>query len=381
MVSGFSDTHLELRKVVTEVAAREFAPRAAAREKSETFPRDHMKRLADLGFLGITIPEALGGPGADLYSFLITAEALARSCAATAFAYVIQEAAAAAILVGGTDEIKKQYLPGMAKGDVIGATAGTEASGGSTPLAFESFAAKTDDGYRLNGRKVFISGAGEADLYVIVAKTDREKGIGGISAFALDKGTGGLSFGKKEDKMGLGAVPAREIIFEDSPIKPSRLLGQEGGGVPVLMAFAGIAALGAAAIAVGIGQAALDQSIRYAKERVILGKPIATIQATQYKIADMFAAVEGARSLLYRAAYQRISGPPGPPAPVFAAKITATEAALRVADAAIQIHGAYGYSREFPVERYYREARALSIHFGINEVLRENLGKILLGLM
>ncbi|MFQ5712203.1 MAG: acyl-CoA dehydrogenase family protein, partial [Candidatus Geothermarchaeales archaeon] len=338
-----------------------------------------IRSLADVGLLGILIPRALGGGGADTLSFVLATEAIAKSCASTALIFVTHVSAGLGVLIGGSDAQKNEYLPLMARGERLGAFAVTEAASGANPLAIETTARSMGDEYAVNGSKIFITSGGEADTYLVLVRTDRGKGPEGISMLIIDKDTSGFSIGEKDDGMGLRGTSRHELIFEDCHVPRGNLVGQEGEGVQLAMAVGGTAALGAAAISLGIAQAAVDASIQHAKERHILGSPIGMFEGIQYLITDMSVAVDAARALLFYAVFQKEQVPPSPLA-AYKAKLHASEMAVAVTQKALQVHGGHGYSKELPIERYYRDARGLTLHFSTSEMLKELIGKMLMGL-
>lgn len=376
-----NEEQLQLRKMVEELGRRELEPQSRRLEEEGRFPRENLKRMAEQDLLGLLTPPPLGGVGADIFSFLTVMETLSGACAATAFIYNTHLAVSLALLAMGSDQQKQEYLPALARGELIAAMAGNEPGGGTNPMAMVTFAEETEDGFALNGNKIFISGAGEAEIYLIAAKTSREPGPRCLSAFLVPKGTPGFTFGKLEDKLGLRAVPTGELIFENCRLPKWSLLGPLGGGMAVVGAAAGLAMLGAGAIALGLAQASLDRLKAHLGDRKILGTSLGEMPAIQAKLADALLSVDAARSYLYKSAHDRLVSPPGMVPSALGAKILATETALRVIDCAIQLHGAYGYSREYPLEKYYRDARALTIHFGTNDVLRGTMAKLALGLM
>jgi alkylation response protein AidB-like acyl-CoA dehydrogenase len=373
------------QKLIRETAARlavdVLAPQAAELDSSCGFPTENLKKLAEVGLLGMLIPPPLEGGGGDTLSFVLATEELAKACASTALIYVTPVATAHAILIGGTEEQRARYLPPMARGEKLGAMAVTEPNSGANSLAVEAFAEPRAEYYLLNGSKVFITTAGEAETYLVLARTDREKGPAGLSLLIVDRDLPGVEFGKREVRMGFNGVSSREMSFQNCKVPRENLLGQEGAGGRLAMAVGGLSTLGAAAISLGLAEAALAASIKHARERRIMGQPIGSHQAIQFLIAEMSASIDAARALLQSAVYARDTmSAPGLAVASFKAKLYASEMAVEVTDKALQVHGGHGYSRELPVERYYRDARGLTLHFSTTQLLKELLGKITLGL-
>src|SRR3990167_3444095 len=284
------------------------------------------------------------------------------------------------ILSFGNDEQKKKYLPRMAKGEKLGAFCVHESNCGSNALAIETKAVLEKDEYIVNGSKIFITNAQEAEVYAVLVRTDPSKGPQGISMLLIEKGTNGFSFGKKEERMGLNGTSSRELFFQDCRVPKENLLGKEGEGLKnVTQAIIGFGFFGAAAISLGLAQTALDASLKHAKERVIAGNPIGANQLIQALITEMSLSVDTARALLYSAALRRDTNPPLTIVDALKVKLYASEIAIDVTNKAIQIHGGHGYCRDFPLERYYRDARGLTLHFKTTELLKADIGKMLIG--
>lgn len=374
-----SDEQTQLQKMVKDLAVEKIAPLSKQFYQNGAFPAEIFSLLSKQGLMGLMLPSVFEGAGADTYSFLITMESIGRACPSTAFLFNTHLGASLAILALGSAAQKEKYLKPLARGEWICALAGTESGGGSNPFTIQTSAVKSGDSYILNGTKTFISGAGSADVYLVMAKTVNESGQPGLSMFLVEKGTPGFTFGKLEDKLGMLALPTGELIFENCRLSGDALLGSIGSGLQVMGVAGGLAALGAGAIALGLAQAAVDETKTYLKDRQILGQKLGEMGAVQMRFADMLIELQAARSLLYQAARDRDTSKPGPIPTVFQAKINTTEKALKIIDSAIQLHGMYGYSKEYPFEQYYRDARALTIHFGNNDVMRSNLSKMVLG--
>jgi len=367
------------RKMVRELAAKELAPIAAEIDETGRFPREVIEKMADAGLFGILIPPPFGGTGGERLDFLLVVEEIAAASASVGLSFVTSTGVAFLILAFGNDEQKRKYLPPLAKGEKLGAFAVTEPSGGANWwLTLRTRAVADGPRYIVNGSKCFITNAGEADIYIVLARTDVTKGPMGISALIIEKDTPGFSFGKREEKLGLRGDPTGELIFEDCPVPKENLLGQEGDGLKIGPAFATLACAGIAAISVGIAQAALDASIKYTKERpVVEPTTLAHFDGVQCTIADMAAAVEAARLLAYRAAFPKAKQGPDPL--ILMAAVFGTQVAMDVTGKAIKLHGGYGCTKDFPLERYFRDARTLSLH-PATDFLRLAAGKMLLGI-
>lgn len=357
-----------LRKTVREFAAKEVAPTAAQRDEDEQFSRDIYQKIAKLGLTGIPFPEENGGAGWDNLSYIIAVEELSRACASTGITFSASISLAAwPISAYGNADQKKKFLTPLADGSKLGAFGLTESGAGTDAAAQQTIATADGDNYILNGVKTFITNGGEAEIYVIMAMTDRSKGTRGISAFIVEKDTPGFTFGATERKLGIRASATRELIFRDCRIPKTNLLGREGDGFKIAMATLDGGRIGVAAQALGIAQRALDEAVKYAKERRQFGKPISSFQGISFMLADMATQVEAARLLTYRAAYQKDQGRPYSKEAAMA-KMFASDAAMQITTNAVQIFGGYGYSREYPVERLMRDAKITQIYEGTNQV-------------
>jgi len=356
--------------MVREFAAAEVAPIAAEIDRNHRFPEELIPRLAELGLMGVPYPVEFGGAGADFLSFTIVVEELARVCASTSVIVAAHGGLAAwPIFEFGTTPQKEKYLHGLASGEKLGAFALTEPSAGTDAGSGKTTAVLDGDEYVLNGSKIFITNGGYADVYVVTAMTDPTRGTRGISAFIVEKDVPGFSVGEREHKMGIRASSTTPLYFSDCRIPKDALLGKEGSGFKIAMDTFDGGRVGVGAQAVGIAQGALDASIAYAKERIQFGRPIATLQAIQWMIADMATEIDAARLLVYRAACLKDKGLRyGLEASM--AKLFAAETATRVAGKAIQIHGGYGFTESYPVERAYRDAKITEIYEGTSEVQR-----------
>ncbi|MDP3481098.1 MAG: acyl-CoA dehydrogenase, partial [Desulfoprunum sp.] len=339
-----------IRDMVRSFAETEIAPSAAIRDEEERFDRVLMfDRLAELGLTGIVFPEEYGGAGADYISYAIAVEELSRVCASTGVTLSAHLSLGAnPIYLFGTEEQKQQFLTPMARGEKMGALGLTEPSAGSDAGGTKTTARRDGDSWILNGSKIFITNAGDAETYIVLARTDKEaEKHHGMSAFIVEKGTPGFSFGKKEKKMGIRSSPTMELVFTDCRIPLTNLLGPEGSGFKVAMKTLDGGRIGIASQALGIAQGALDATVAYAKERKQFDTPIARFQGVQFQLADMATRVEASRLLVYRAAYRASAGLAYSQEAAMA-KLFASETAMWVTTQAVQIHGGYGYTRDFP---------------------------------
>jgi butyryl-CoA dehydrogenase len=366
-----TDEQQLIRDAVREFAESEVAPTAAATDRDHRFPAELVPRMAELNIMGIPYPEKYGGAGGDYVSYMLAAEELARACATTSVILLAHCSLATwPVYHFGTEEQKERYLRDMASGRRLGAFALTEPGAGTDAGATTTTAVLKGDEYVLNGSKIFISNAPYAEIYIVFAKTDTAAaGTRGISAFIVERDTPGFTVGEAEHKLGIRGSSTPPLYFADCHIPKDALLGGEGNGFKVAMQTLDGGRIGIAAQALGIAQAALDAAVGYAKERVQFGKPLAAQQAIQWMIADMATAVDAARLLVYRAAWCVDNGRPYGTEGAMA-KLFASEAATRVADRAIQVHGGYGYTEDYPVERNYRDAKITEIYEGTSEVQR-----------
>ena len=360
-------------------AEREVRPAARDVDRTGEFPADRWKKLGEYGLTGLVIPEGYGGLGADRNSVLASLEALAGACTSTAWTLIAHSTVAAGIAALGSEAQKQRYLPALAKADLIGGTlAVTETGGGSNPASIRTFARAEEGGYVLNGGKFFISQAGAGDVYLVVARTDSAPGPRALSCFVIERADSGLSFGSRENTMGMRGVQVREVIFDNCRIPAERLLGQPGGGLAVLGAVLDITVLGAAAAALGVAQAAVDITVAHLKERTILNQTLSAVPAVQARMTNILFDLNGARAWLAHGLAWRESGTAGAPVPVWMAKVAVTEAAARIVDRCLKLHGAIGYSCELPLERYHRDVQAFAIHWGNNDILMDMAGKAVL---
>jgi len=365
-----SEEQLLVQEMVKEFVASEVAPIAAEIDRDHRFPEELIPQMGKLGLMGVPFAEEVGGAGADYVSYAIVLEELARACASTSVIVSGHTSLGTwPIFEYGTPAQKEKYLQGLTSGEKLGAFALTEPGAGTDAAAGQTTAVLDGDEYVLNGSKIFITNGGYADLYIVTAMTDPSAGTRGISAFIVEKDAPGFSVGEREHKMGIKASSTTPLYFSDCRIPKDALLGQEGKGFKIAMQTLDGGRIGIASQALGIAQGALDASITYAKERVQFGKPIATLQAIQWMLADMATEIDAARLLVYRAAWNKDNGLPyGKEAAM--AKLFAAETATRVAGKAIQIHGGYGFTESYPVERAYRDAKITEIYEGTSEVQR-----------
>jgi acyl-CoA dehydrogenase len=373
----FTEEQQMMRKMVRDFAETEIQPFIEKMEEGQ-FPREILNKMAELGLMGITIPEKYGGSEMDFTSYIIAIHELSKVSATIGVILSVHTSVGTnPILYFGNEDQKQKYLPKLATGEYLGAFCLTEPSAGSDAKSLKTKAEKRDDHYVLNGSKVFITNGGEADTYIVFAATDPSKGSRGVSAFIVEKDTPGLVIGKDEHKMGLNGSRTVQLTFEDMKVPVENLLGQEGEGFKIAMANLDVGRIGIAAQALGIAEAAFDYSTAYAKERVQFGKPIAAQQGIGFKLADMATAVEGSKLLVYRAANLR-SNNISCAKEASMAKLFASKTAVEVSTEAIQVYGGYGYTKEYPVERLFRDAKVTEIYEGTSEIQRMVIGKNLL---
>ena len=357
-------------KIVRELAQKEIAPRAEAVDESGEFPWENIKAMNELGLLGLTVPEEYGGSLTDSLTYVMAIEEISKACAATGAIYAVHCSVGVMGLVKyGTEEQKKKYLPRLAEGGKIAAFALTEPGAGSDAAAAKTTAVLDGDSYVLNGTKCFITNGGVSDVYTVLAMTDKSKGVRGMSAFLVEDGTPGFTIGKIENKMGIRGSSTSELIFENCRIPKENLLGQEGDGFKIAMQLLDGGRVGIGAQAVGIAQAAYEAALQYSKERQQFGKPIFSFQTVGFMLADMAIQIEAARLMVYKAAWLKDAGQPfGKEAAM--AKTFASDMAQKITADAVQIMGGYGYSKEYPVERYMRDAKITQIYEGTNQIQR-----------
>lgn len=357
-------------QMIKEFAEKEVKPIAAEVDEDERFPEETVEKMANLGILGINIPTEFGGAGGSNLMYIMAVEELSRVCGTTGVIVSAHTSLCAApILHFGTQEQKMKYLPALASGKSLGAFGLTEPNAGTDASGQQTIAVEMDDCYLLNGTKIFITNAQYASTYIIIAMTDKSKGTKGISAFIVDADTPGFSVGKKEKKMGIRGSATCELIFENCRIPKENLLGKVGEGFKIAMWTLDGGRIGIASQALGIAQGAMDETVKYTKERKQFGKSLSQFQNTQFQLADMETKVVASRLLVYKAATLKDNGQPYSVAAAMA-KLFAAETAMEVTTKAVQLHGGYGYTREYPVERMMRDAKITEIYEGTSEVQR-----------
>lgn len=367
-----------IRKMVREFSENQVAPTATERDEEERFDRDIFEQMAELGLTGIPWPEEYGGAGADYQSYVIAVEELSRvdaSIGVTLSAHV--SLASWPIYKFGTEEQKQKFLRPLAEGKKMGAYCLTEPGSGSDSAGMRTTAVKDGDDYILNGSKIFITNAGEAETYIVFAVTDPAAKHKGISAFIVEKGMPGFTMGKKEKKLGIRSSLTLAVHFDNVRVPKENMLGEEGQGFKIAMMTLDGGRNGIAAQALGIAQGAYEAALNYAKERVQFGKPISALQAIQFKLADMATKIEAARLLTYQAAWLEDQGLPYGKASAIS-KVFAGDTAMEVTTEAVQVFGGYGYTRDYPVERFMRDAKITQIYEGTNEIQRVVISNMLL---
>jgi len=365
-----TEQQVMIRDLARKVAREKVAPIAAKYDETEEFAWEIVKVLADSDLFGIYIPEAYGGLGGGVMDMCLVAEELSKACGGIALGFAATALGTFPILLYGSDEQKKKYLPDIAKGKKLASFCITEAEAGSDAGSIKTTAKKDGDYYILNGTKQWITNAGEAEIYTVIAMTDKTKGARGASALIVEKGMKGVDFGKKEKKLGIRASATREVIFTDCRVPKANLISKEGMGFIVAMKTFDNSRPGVAAQALGIAQGALDQSVEYARKRVQFGQPISSFQAIQHMLADMATQTEAARSLVYATARMVDSGAKSVAKESAMAKLFASDVAMKVTVDAVQIFGGYGYMRDYPIEKYMRDAKITQIYEGTNQIQR-----------
>jgi butyryl-CoA dehydrogenase len=372
----FTPEQKMIRDLAKKVAQEKMLPARAELDEKEEFPWEIVKISADAGLMGVSMPEEYEGFGGGILEYCLVAEELSRVCLGIATSIVASGLGAMPILLFGNSEQKKKYLPDIAKGKKLAAFGLTEADAGSDAGAIRTTATRKGDGYVLNGTKQWITNGGEAEIYSVIAMTDRSKGPRGASALIVEKGTPGFDFGKKEKKMGIRSSATRELVFQDCFVPKENLIGKEGMGFIVTMRTFDRTRPGVGAQGVGLAQGALDEAVRYAREREQFEKKIISFQAVQHILADMATLVEAARALVYSVArYIDQSENPKEISKVSGmAKVFASDVAMKVATDAVQVFGGYGYMRDYPVEKMMRDAKILQIYEGTNQIQRNVIG-------
>jgi alkylation response protein AidB-like acyl-CoA dehydrogenase len=368
-----------LRRTVREFAETEIGPHVREWDEAQQFSMDLLPKLASLGLTGIQLDERYGGAGMTAVDYCICIEELARVCPAVALSVAAHNGLCSAhISMFGSEAQKQQYLPRLVRGEVLGAWGLTEAGAGSDAAGMRTTAVRQGDCWAINGAKSFITHGRIGGIVVVIAITDRAKGHRGISAFIVERGTPGMSAGKKEDKLGMRASDTSEIIFQDCRIPSSQLLGEEGQGFINTLQILDAGRIGIAALSVGLAQGAYEAARHYAKERRQFGQPIAAFQAIQWKLADNATRIEAARLLTYRAAFLRDRGARTTRESSMA-KLYASEIAVKAADDCVQIHGGYGFVKDYPAEKFFRDVKLVTIGEGTSEIQRLVIARQLLG--
>jgi len=377
---SLSEEQQLLKKTVREFAESELSPHAREWDEKQEFPREVFTKLGELGLMGVVWPHEYGGSGMSTLDYAIVIEELARADAGVALSVAAHNSLSSGhIFLAGTEEQKKKYLTPLARGEKIGCWGLTENSAGSDAGGTRTTAVRAGPSWVLNGSKTLITNGRIADTAVVMASTDKSKGKKGVSAFIVERGTAGFRPGKKEDKLGVRSSDTSELIFEDCRIPAENLLGREGYGFIDTLRILDRGRIGIAAFSLGIAQASLEASLKYARDRRQFGHPIADFQAIQFKIADMATKIDSARLLTWRAAWLRDSGKEHTTESSMA-KLFASEISVEVAMEGVQIHGGYGYLKEYPVERYLRDSKLGTIGEGTSEVQRLVIARELLGL-
>jgi len=372
-----SDAQRMMKEMVRDFAENEIKPRAAEIDRTDEFPWDLWKRMAELGLLGMTLPPEYGGSGMDIVSWAIAQEEMARASVVVADIQLLSTLMQNMILKNGTEAQKQKYLSALGAGEKICIIAQTEPGAGSDVAGIQTTAKLERDGYVLNGTKRFITCAMLADLAIVVATVDKSKGHKGITLFLVEKGTPGFSPGSKEHLMGVKGMATGEVVLDNCWVPKENLLGGEGEGFKRAMISLDTGRIGIGCQALGLAQAAMEEAVRYAKQRAAFGGPIGNLQAVQHKLADMSAGIEAARLRLRHAAWLKDQGR-SIIREAAEAKLLASELAVRVTNEALQIHGGYGYSTDFPIERMYREAKVYTIWEGTSEIQRMVIARQLL---
>jgi butyryl-CoA dehydrogenase len=369
-----TDDQKEIRKLARRIAQEKVMPIRAELDETETFPWEIMRNCAETGLFGVSIPEAYGGLGGGSLENCIVVEELSRACLGVSVSYAASLLGSYPVLLGGSEEQKARYLPDVAKGKRLAAFGLTEANAGSDAAGIRTEARRDGDYYVLNGTKQWITNGGEAEIYSVIAMTDRSKGGRGATAFILEKGMDGFSFGKKEKKLGIRASATRELVFQDCKVPKENVIGREGMGFILAMRTFDRTRPGIGAQGVGVAQGALDAAVAYAREREQFEKKIISFQAVQHMLADMAIQVEAARALVYAVARYIDSGAKDFSKASAMSKVFPSDVAMRVTVDALQIFGGYGYMRDYPIEKMMRDAKILQIYEGTNQIQRNVIG-------
>jgi alkylation response protein AidB-like acyl-CoA dehydrogenase len=376
---GLTEEQKQLQSAVRAFAEGEIAPHVSRWDEASEFPHEVVKKLGEMGLLGVIFPEELGGAGMGYVEYVLAIEELSRVDGSVGIIVAAHNSLCTNhIMLGGNDEQRKRWIPKLASGQWLGAWGLTEPGSGSDAAGARTTAVKQGDKWLLNGSKTFITNGGHADCVVVLAVTDREKGTKGISAFVVEKGTKGFRPGRKENKLGLRASDTSELIFEDCEIPAENLIGKEGEGFKDAMRVLDGGRISIAALSLGMARGALDAAMKYAQERRQFGKAISEFQAIQFKLADMATELDAAWLLTMRAAQMKDAGKKVTMESAMA-KLYASEAACRICDEGVQIHGGYGFIKDYPAEKFYRDVRLCPIGEGTSEIQRMVIARELLG--
>jgi butyryl-CoA dehydrogenase len=369
-----TDEQKMIKELAHKIAEEKIRPVAAKYDKTEEYPWEVLKVIAASDLFGLFIPEEYGGMGVSVTNLCLATEELSRACGGIAVCYAASALGTFPIVLFGNEAQKKKYLPDLAKGKKVAAFGLTEPEAGSDASAIKTTARKEGDHYILNGTKHFITNGGDAETYTVVAMTNKDKGARGASAFILEKGMKGFTFGKKEDKLGIRASSTMELIFTDCKVPAENLLAKEGMGFIVTMRTFDMSRPGVAAQALGIAQGALELAVKYSRQRVQFGKAISSFQGIQWMLADMATELEAARALVYACAREVDAGVKDVSRDSAMAKLFASDVAFKICDQALQIHGGYGYMKDYPIEKYLRDAKITQIYEGTNQIQRNIIG-------
>ena len=373
-----TEEQMDLKQVARRIALEKLLPVRAKYDKEGIFPWDMVKVFADAGFFELYIPEEYGGAGAGVMELCLVVEELSRICGGIALAVAATALGTFPILISGNEEQKKRYLPDLSQGKVLAGFGLTEPGAGSDAASVSTRAVLDGDHYILNGRKCFTTNGSKAKIYTIIASTDPTKGTRGTSAFIIEEGFEGFSYGKIEDKMGIRASATSELVFEDCIVPVENRLDREGMGFIVAMKTLDKSRPGVAAQALGIAQGAFDLALDYTKERVQFGKTIASFQGIKWMMADMYSMIEASRALIYSVARMIDAGKSDVAEAAGIAKLVASDTAMKVATEAVQLFGGYGYMRDYPIEKFMRDAKITQIYEGTNQIQREVIGRSLI---
>ena len=373
-----TDEQRMIRDLARKIARERVAPHAARYDEAEAYPEDSMRAITEAGLYAVWVPEAYGGSDMGALALALVCEEIAYACAASGTQYLDQALGGLPILAAGTDAQKKKYLPGLASGEILSAFSLSEPGAGSDAAGLRTTAIRRGDHYVLNGSKQWCTNGDHADVITVFATVDPSRRARGVTAFLVDRGTPGFEVGKKERKLGIRASPTVALHFTDCAIPVEQRLGAEGEGFRIAMSTLDVTRPATGAMAVGIAQAALDAAVGYAKERQQFGQPIAAFQGIQFMLADMAMQTHAARLMVHHAARQVDVGIHGNTYEASMAKCWAGDAAMKVATDAVQVFGGYGYTREFPVERYMRDAKIMQIYEGTNQIQRLIIARALL---